>query len=487
MSEIRESTKIQLLDKVRRHDYGHYLVKASITRIRGFTGEDISFEFPVTALIGPNGSGKSSVLGVAGCAYKPIKPGMFFPKSTVGDESMSGWRVEYDLIDKGINQRQLVKRTSNFRQAKWVRADVADRNVLFFGIERTVPAGEKTRYKRLMRSTYVHRPPLEPLDSSVATQVEHILGRSVADYRVTQYGFDDKFLVGRTGDNQFSEFHFGAGESSIIRMISKIEQAPQNSLILIEEIENGLHPIATRRMVEYLIDVAARKSIQTIFTTHSDYALSPLPNEAIWASIAGKLRQGKLSVEALRAVSGRVDKKLAVFVEDEFAKAWVDTILREALGVDCDQVEVHAVHGDGNAVTTHRGHIANPAISFKSLCIIDGDSQQHEDVSAGVLRLPGGQPERTVFEAVRRRLDQDLAILTVSCQRPPEAQALVRRWIDEVARTNRDPHLLFNQVGIHIGFVPEAIVRGAFFALWVRSNTGFCNTLAERARNLIET
>lgn len=353
-SEIRESTKLQLLEKVRKNDYGQYLFKASIVKIRGFTGEDITFEFPVTALIGPNGSGKSSVLGMAGCAYKSVRPGMFFPKSAVGDESMSGWRVEYELVDKTLNPRQLIKRTSNFRQAKWVRADVADRNVLFFGIERTVPAGEKTRYKQLMRSTYVHKPPLQPLDANVATQVEHILGKSVAEYKVTRYGSDDTFLVGRAGGNQYSEFHFGAGESSIIRMISTIENAPTNSLILIEEIENGLHPVATRRMVEYLIDVAERKSIQTIFTTHSDYALSPLPSEAIWASIDGKLKQGKLSVEALRAVSGRVDKQLAVFVEDEFAKSWVDTILRESLGANYDQVEVHAVHGDGNAVATHR-------------------------------------------------------------------------------------------------------------------------------------
>jgi predicted ATPase len=486
LSEIRDSTKIQLLDKVRRHDYGQYLLKASIQKIRGFSGEDITFEFPVTALIGPNGSGKSSVLGVAGCAYKPIKPGMFFPKSTVGDESMSGWRVEYDLIDKRLNPRQLVKRTSNFRQAKWVRGDVADREVLFFGIERTVPAGEKTRFKQLMRSTYVHRPPLEPLDAGVARQVEHILGKSVADYRVTRYGSDDKFLVGRAGHNQFSEFHFGAGESSIIRMITRIEQAPENSLILIEEIENGLHPVATCRMVEYLIDVAQRKSAQAVFTTHSDYALAPLPNEAIWASIDGRLRQGKLSVEALRAVAGRVDKKLAVFVEDQFAKTWVDSVLRETLGPDYDQVEVHAVHGDGNAVTTHRGHMVNPAVTFKSLCVIDGDSAQREDADAGVMRLPGGQPELSVFESVHSHIEEDLAILTVSCQRPPEAQDVVSRAVEEVARTNRDPHLLFNQVGLKVGFVPEAIVRGAFLALWVRRNQDFCQDLATRARMLIE-
>lgn len=486
LSEIRESTKRQLLDKVRAQDYGRYLYKAHIVKIRGFEGEDITFDFPVTALIGPNGSGKSSVLGVAGCAYKPVRPGMFFPKSTVGDESMSGWRVEYELVDKELNHRQLIRRTSNFRQAKWVRGDVVERDILFFGIERTVPAGEKARYKQLMRSTYVHRPPLEPLDQTVATQVEHILGKSVADYRVTRYGTDDTFLVGRAGGNQYSEFHFGAGESSIIRMVTKIEQAPENSLILIEEIENGLHPVATRRMVEYLIDVAARKSIQAIFTTHSDYALSPLPGEAIWASIDGKLRQGRLSVEALRAVSGRVDKKLAIFVEDEFAKTWVDTILREKLGADYDQIEVHAVHGDGNAVVTHRGHMGNPATTFKSLCIIDGDSEQIENAEAGIVRLPGSQPELTVFDAIRSDLNQNIAILTVSCQRGPEVQSLVLQSIEEVARTNRDPHLLFNQVGMKIGFVPEAIVRGAFLALWVRSNEQFCNALATRAGQLIE-
>ncbi len=484
-SEIRDSTKNQLLEKVRKHDFGQYLLKSSLIKVRGFEGEDITFDFPVTALIGPNGSGKSAVLGAAGCAYKVMKPGLFFPKSTVGDETMGGWRIEYELVDKQLNPRQLVKRSSNFSRAKWVRGEVTDRNVIFFGIERTVPAGEKTKYKQLIRSTYVHRPPLEALDQTVATQVEHILGRSVADYRVTKYGSDGQFLVGRWGGNQFSEFHFGAGESSVIRMIMKIEQAPENSLILIEEIENGLHPVATQRMVEYLVDVASRKSIQTIFSTHSDYALAPLPSEAIWASIAGKLRQGKLSVEALRAVSGRVDKKLAIFTEDEFAKTWVDTILREKLGNDYDQVEVHAVHGDGNAVATHRSHTTNPAIRFKSLCVIDGDSQQVEDLNAGIVRLPGSQPELSVFEAVKRNLDRDIAILTVSCQRAPEAQLTVRAAIDEISSTNRDPHLLFNQIGIKIGFVSEAIIRGAFLALWVRSNPEFCDSLADQAKALI--
>ncbi len=166
----------------------------------------------------------------------------------------------------------------------------------------------------MSKSTYSHPAIINGLDPLVAKQVEHILGKSVLKYKSTDFGDDEKFLIGYNKGVEYSEFHFGAGESSIIRMIQKIENAPENSLVLIEEIENGLHPIAIARMVEYLIDVAQRKSIQTIFTSHSDYALLPLPSEAIWACIDGELHQGKLSVESLRAISGRIDKKLAIFV-----------------------------------------------------------------------------------------------------------------------------------------------------------------------------
>lgn len=484
-SEIRDSVKVALLEKVRQHDYGKYLLKVDVTKIRGFSGETIIFDFPVTALIGPNGSGKSSILGAAACAYKDIKPGLFFPKSAIGDNSMAGWRAEYEAVDKGLNPRQTVRRNSNFRSAKWVRSDVLDRPIMYFGIERTVPAGEKTKYKKLMRSTYEHLGTITGIDQEVSTQVEHVLGKDVHNFRIADIGSNENFFVGHNEGVDYSEFHFGAGESSVIRMIKEIEAAPNNSLILIEEIENGLHPVATKRMVEYLIDVAQRKSIQAIFTTHSDYALSPLPNEAIWACINGKLKQGKLNVEALRAVSGRIDKEIAIFVEDEFAKKWVDAILREKLGEEYLQVEVYPVAGDGNAVSTHNSHRTNPSITFKSLCIIDGDSSQSDNPEIGILRLPGEQPELTVYENILNHLEEQIALLTVSCQRSPESQAMVRQTVESIIRTNRDPHLLFNQVGIAIGFVSEDIVRGAFLSLWIRNNEEYCNSLAESVRTLI--
>jgi len=177
--------------------------------------------------------------------------------------------------------------------------------------------------------------------------------------------------------------------------------------------------------------------------------------------VNGKLKQGKLSVEALRAVSGRVDREIAIFVEDEFAKSWIDCILREELKNDYERIEVHSVQGDGNAISIHQSHRKNPSIESKSLCILDGDSRQEDSEDEGVFRLPGGQPELSVYQSVADNIDSNLAILTVSMQRSPESQAEVRSAVESVLSTNRDPHLMFNQVGLLVGFTSEVVVRGA--------------------------
>lgn len=395
---------------------------------------------------------------------------------------MSGWSVEYEIVNKKVNPRQLVKRSSSFKNTKWVRGDLLDRPVLFFGIERTVPAGEKEKFSKLKKGSFRFSGRVDKIVQAIAYQVERVLGKNVSDFKVATLNQGDEFFIGNNNGTEYSEFHFGAGESSVIRMIEKIESAPANSLVLIEEIENGLHPVATRRMVDYLIDVAERKSIQSIFTTHSDFAIEVLPNEAIWACLNGTIRQGRLTIEALRAVSGRVDQKLAIFVEDEFAKYWVDAIIREKLGVDGEQVASYYVAGDGNAINTHRAHNKNPAIGFKSLCVLDGDSAQPDSEAEGVLRLPGKQPELTVYSDTLDRLESVLALVTVSCQRAPESQPQVEKAIRSIITTNRDPHLLFNQLGIAIGFVSEVIVRGAFLSLWIRNNESFCNYLAAEVR-----
>lgn len=483
-SEIRNSTITKLTDKVYKKNYDKYLNKIIISKLRGFAEQEITFNFPVTAIIGPNGSGKSTVLGAAGCAYKIIKPGMFFSKSSIGDNSMAEWKIEYELTDKHLNARQSIKRGCNFRQAKWARSEVVERSVLYFGIERTVPAGEKTKFNPLKNSKYHHANPMNSILPIVAEKIGHVLGKQVNKFNSTKLKNDEKFFVGEHNGNTYSEFHFGAGESSIIRIIDAIENSDHNSIVLIEEVENGLHPVATRRMVEYLIDIAEKKSLQIIFTTHSDYALEPLPSHAIWACIDGKLQEGKLSIETLRAVTGRIEKQLAIFVEDAFAKHWVESILRTKIHNSLDVLEIHAVGGDGNAVNVHLAQKNNPAVDFKSLCILDGDSKQKE--GDGIYRLPGEQPELTVYNSVLEDIDNNIAILTARLQVELSRQEFVTSCAKKISITCLDPHLLFTQLGTELGFIAENIVRGAFFGVWIDQHSETCEELAQKIRDVLQ-
>ena len=199
-------------------------------------------------------------------------------------------------------------------------------------------------------------------------------------------------------EESYSEFHFGAGESSVIRMVAEIELASDYALVLIEEIENGLHPVATIRMVEYLIEAANRKKIQAIFTTHSNDALKPLPAKAIWVAIRDKIFQGKLDVGLLRAITGQVERQLVIFVEDQFAKTWLEAMLRQVSDKVLDQIEVHALGGDTIAVDQCKYHNANPSIRVKAMCYIDGNSRLSAEPENSIFKLPGDMPEAVVFD-----------------------------------------------------------------------------------------
>src|SRR6185312_8150595 len=286
-SQIRMSTINGLKEKVSRKNYGKYLLKVNLANVRALKEQVVTFDFPVTALIGPNGGGKTTILGAAATAYASVKPRQFFAKSGKFDESMTDWKIEYELIDRNINRTDTVRRTAAFHKSKWSR-DAVERVAVVLGVSRTVPANERRELQKCASGTFkVDADKVGAIEQPVADAVQKILGKSITDYSHIKIDTAGRvsLLTGATSEGtKYSEFHFGAGESSIIRMVMEIEAAPENSLVLIEEIENGLHPVATVRLVEYLIEAADRKAVQAIFTTHSNDALLPLPPEAIWAS-----------------------------------------------------------------------------------------------------------------------------------------------------------------------------------------------------------
>jgi energy-coupling factor transporter ATP-binding protein EcfA2 len=487
-SEIRDSDIRYLEEKVSAGNYGSYLRRITLRRVRGFRDRVVSFDFPVTALVGPNGGGKSTILGAAGMVYKSIAPGTFFAKSGRYDASMKDWIIEYEVIDKKLSPRLSLQRTASFPLLKWNRKAIP-RDVLLFGVSRTVPATERRELVKAVGNKFVAKSEIA-LSAPVVDAVEKVLGKEMQGCNRLSIDAEGKatlFAARNPDGTEYSEFHFGAGEASVIRIVTAIEEAPDGVMILIEEIENGLHPIATRRMVEYLIEVARRKSCQVIFTTHSNDALDPLPPKAIWAAYNGEVLQGKLDIKALRTITGQIDAKLAIFVEDPFAELMVTTALRYHGGIEIDAVKIHGMGGADPAIKVNEQHNLDPTTSsFPSVCFIDADQAGKANPAQRIFALPGrADPEAHVFDVVHDRLDHVAARLTVSMQLPTSAQERVKQVVRDRALTNRDRHTVFEQIGEDLDFTAGMIVAGAFLAVWAQERPEEVNALVSNLGGLV--
>jgi len=489
-SAIRDSVVVDLTEKVLKRKYGKYLTRIRLSKLRGFDDRVVTFDFPVTALVGPNGGGKTTILGAAAIAYESVPPRQFFAKSGKLDESMLNWRVEYELIDRDVNKTDVFRRTASFTSLKWSR-DAAKRDMAVFGVARTVPASERRELQKCATNTFkVDSARIDSIQAPVIKAVGHILGKDIANYthiRVDSSGKVSLLTGTTTSGTSYSEFHFGAGESSIIRMVMKIESLGENALILIEEIENGLHPVATVRLVEYLIDLASRRNAQAIFTTHSNEALRPLPPQAIWAAVSGELYQGKLEIGALRAIAGQIDAQLALFCEDAFAAAWLTAILRSQKIVAVEGVEVHPMLGDGTAVKVHKNHTIDPSSKFPSACYVDGDSKQSAAPDDRVFRLPGAMPEAHVFDQIMAKAGAIGGILAVRLLQPFASADDILDTLRKTRLTNRDPHVLFSEIGGALGLLPESTVRDAFLTTWAEAYPEECEAVLAPIKPLLPT
>jgi hypothetical protein len=383
---------------------------------------------------------------------------------------MANWRIDYDMLDRTVAPNGTLSRNARFVSAKWRRDDLLERDVLVFKIQRTVPAGEQRRYKKFI-GIHQRAPTIEPLSPNVRRSAGHILGKNRTQFQTAKLNeWDvDYILLGFQKSNDYSQFHFGAGEASVIEMVTRIEAADNEALILIEEIENGLHPVATERMVEYLIEAASRKRLQVIFTTHSEYALKGLSADAIWACIDGEAYQGRLSIESLRAITGSAEKERVIFVEDEFAKDWVEDILRQ---YDADALGATEIHVAGGypylvEVTTH--HNKNPSISKRAIAVVDGDTDVVE-ASGETLKLPGETPETEVFGFISTHAQELSSLIQQRCQCPNLDQDSIVKRVKQAEIDARDPHLVFRRLGERLGFLSEIVVRRGMISIYNEKN-----------------
>lgn len=383
-----------------------FLQMVQIDGLRGWTGQAVELNFPVVAVVGENGTGKSTLLKVAACVYdnedkdKRFYPSIFFVE-TVWDQ-IQGVKIDY-RVKRGPNVEsfRITKLTQRWR----VSENAPKRNVFLLDIARTLPLDASVGYAKIARSAASEIESAD-INDEFRTRLSHVLSRSYKRARFATSNVDAKRQVGLLEREwgELSQFHQGAGEDATLDLFRTLQGIPNNSLLLIDEVEASLHPRAQRRLVRFLLWLSRQRRIQIILTTHSPFVLKELPQEARILLLTGpqglSIVYGVSPEFAMSRLDDEVHPDAHVFVEDREA----EILLREILASSSDTANllnriVITPVGPSNVVGLLGSLGKNGKLPYKSIAVVDGDH-----IDPNCLTLPGSlAPERMVYGDLRTK------------------------------------------------------------------------------------
>lgn len=138
-------------------------------------------------------------------------------------------------------------------------------------------------------------------------------------------------------ESMFCEYNAGSGEFLVVNIVERIEQAKNNSIILIDEPEISLHPGAQRRLLKYVLKAIIEKKLQIVLSTHSKEMIESLPPEAIIcvekrANNISRIRNNVISQQAFLEIEV-IPQVRQIIVEDDMAYSILSNIMK-AEGMD---------------------------------------------------------------------------------------------------------------------------------------------------------
>jgi hypothetical protein len=186
----------------------------------------------------------------------------------------------------------------------------------------------------------------------------------------------------KTGGLSYTEAFAGSGEFAVVRLVVDLINAPEHSLILLDEPEVSLHPGAQERLMAFLFSRVKSHKYQIVLATHSPGMIRWLPPEAIKALIVdpttGRVRlpsQSTAAEEAFFYIGEPVPGRVTVIVEDELAKHVVTKALRIGGEAFVNRFEVKYFPGGSQTLWSNYLPIFSAEQRKDVLVMLDGDQK----------------------------------------------------------------------------------------------------------------
>ena len=416
----------------------HFLSALHLDGIRGFYDLRVTFNYPVSVIAGGNATGKSTVLFAAACAYR-------VPGAGVRDYVPSTLFPDY-LPTRGGHRdaREEIKMDFYYhtpegpREMRWRRAKQGRWSRSFSG-RRGGHQPERQVYLRTLSnlsnpaevrgvlgmSRLKSQPEEFPLNAAQIDFVQQMLPFRYAEVVKLSSGNKNLLFATQEGGAKYSELHMAAGERALLRLAQEIAQI-EDALVLIDEVEAGLHPWVQQLLMLQLQQLALRNNLQIVVTTHSPVVLDSIPRYGRIFLDRDETSGQVVVREPYRdvvqnALYGRAMEALNLLCEDEAAEGILQGVLDFLIPRDRLQREAIRVGRDTGAseFPMHAEAFRKFGQIQNTVFVLDGD-QVGSDIEAKirdaakrtvqVLFLPGSSaPEAWVWDKLRTLSDEDAA------------------------------------------------------------------------------
>lgn len=261
----------------------------------------------------------------------------------------------------------------------------------------------------------------------------------------------------------YDSYTMGSGEFYINQFLWGLDSLSEKSIVVIEELENFIHPEAQKKILELIHKYSLKKNVQFILTTHSPTLIDHVQSLSR-ILIKTDSRSNIICINdcsswlAKDHLGNKIENKIEVLIEDKKAIQLFKTIISQQNPSMLKQLIL--TKGEGESKIKKCVEIVKELCSSKIIGIIDGNSEYDE--GDYLLKLPGDKtPEELImayiisnYDKVALKLDRDIEDVKTAFNS---------------ANTIVDPHEWFSNASSNLGWDFD-VLWGIMTNMWCVEN-----------------
>ncbi len=350
--------------------FSNVLSKIEIEDSGRFKQSSVIIESAVTSICGKNGLGKTTLLKIF---YKSLSKNPDFTVPNIPDD-------EVNLVRFEIKRNGNVIGVSSDDDKILPNVEYFDGAVLLHKIISEITSSPQ-------KNGWMNEATKVEVSEQDILIVKMITGKKYDVFNVFEVGniIEDTtfphFEVGVDGYH-YSNEGMGQGEHKLLLLWWKMFTAKANSFMLLEEPEAHVCPFSQTKSMDMIAYYASEKKINVILTTHSEHILSKLNVNSI--NILKRKSRNKYCIipasnhsRYLSALGLSSEFSQILFVEDEFAKLFLQLILKRFDEYSYKTSLIQVLNGESNIKMLTKHY--EGACHFNYVAVYDADQRGVED------------------------------------------------------------------------------------------------------------